>query len=294
MSEDILVKVIIPISMFTIMFSMGLTLTKKDFQRIFIFPKAVFIGLLVQLLISPALGFILAYAFDLPVMMAAGLVAVAACPGGSTSNVIAHVGKGDTALSITLTATATLATLFTLPIWINFALAFFGKGDSSIDMPILSTAMQLGLFTVLPIALGMWTRKVRPAWLKREPVITKVGVVTMIGAFILIMLLDQENAMNHAGQVLMPTLLFVIIVAALGFLIPKLSGLNAKASATIAVETCLKNLLLSLFLASTSLNSLDAVLPTTVALATTMPMALLIMIMYSLFNKRYGQVGTTG
>ncbi len=154
--------------------------------------------------------------------------------------------------------------------------------------------MQLGLFTVLPIALGMWTRKVRPAWLKREPVITKVGVVTMIGAFILIMLLDQENAMNHAGQVLMPTLLFVIIVAALGFLIPKLSGLNAKASATIAVETCLKNLLLSLFLASTSLNSLDAVLPTTVALATTMPMALLIMIMYSLFNKRYGQVGTTG
>jgi len=288
-NEDVLIKVIVPVSMFAIMFSMGLTLTRKDFQRIFIFPKAIFIGLIVQLLVSPALGFMLAYAFDLPVMMAVGLVAVAACPGGSTSNVIAHIGKGDTALSITLTATATLATLFTLPIWINFALIFFGKGDTSIEMPILSTAIQLGLFTVLPIAIGMLARNTHPAWLKKEPIITKVAVTTMLAAFALIMLLDQNNTIGQAQQVLIPTILFVVFVAVLGFLIPKLSGLSAKSSATIAVEICLKNLLLSLFLASNSLNSLDAVLPTTVALASTMPMAIIIMVMFGIFNKRNHQ-----
>ncbi len=115
---DTIIQVIIPLAMFSLMFSMGLTLSQADFQRVLVFPKATLIALLLQLLIIPAIGFALAYGFELPAlllqlliipaigfalaygfelptMMAVGLVAVAACPGGTTSNLVVHLGKGD-------------------------------------------------------------------------------------------------------------------------------------------------------------------------------------------------------
>jgi len=286
---ETVIKVIVPIFMFTLMFGMGLTLTKADFKRVLVFPKPTLIGLVLQLLILPAVGFFLAYSFDLPTMIAVGLVAVAACPGGTTSNVIVHMGKGDTALSITLTATATAVTLFTLPLWVSYTLAFFGGSDTAVDMPILRTAAQLALFTVVPVGLGMFARSRKPSLVEREPIISKISTIAMVLAFVAAGIVEGEKTLGSAGAVVIPSVLFVLAALVLGYGVPRLSGISNKDSSTIAVETCLKNVLLSLFLATNSLNSLEAAYGSAVVMVVMMPVAVGIMVAYRYSNKREEQ-----
>jgi len=285
LDTETLIKVVIPITMFSLMFAMGLTLTTADFKRILAVPRATLMGLIVLLLVLPVMGLSLAYAFNLPLMMAVGLVALAACPGGTTSNVVAHIGKGDTALSVTLTATATMATLVTLPLWINLSLYIFGGSGTNIEMPILQTGGQLFLFTVLPVLLGMFARSRKPALLKYEPLLTKISVVAMASCFILMAVIDEHDSFSRAGQVILPTVLLIVLAAVVGFVVPKLAGVNVKSSATIAVESCLKNILISFFLASSALSSLDAALASAVAGAIIMPVAICVMLAFNLFNK---------
>jgi len=285
LDSESLIKVVIPITMFSLMFAMGLTLTTADFKRILAVPRATLMGLVVVLLVSPFIGLSLAWAFDLPLMMAVGLVALAACPGGTISNVVAHIGKGDTALSVTLTATATMATLVTLPLWINLALYIFGGAGTDIEMPVLQTGAQLFLFTVLPVLLGMFARSRKPVLLKHEPLLTKVSVAAMMSCFMLMAVIDEDDTFSSAGQVILPTVLLIVLAAVVGFLIPKLAGVNVKSSSTIAVESCLKNILIPFFLASSALNSLDAALASAVAWAIVIPVAISVMLAFNLFNK---------
>ena len=272
--------------MFGLMFGMGLTLTKADFKRILSFPKPTFIALILQLLVLPIVGFALAGAFGLSTMMAVGLVAVAACPGGTTSNIVVHMGKGDTALSITITATATMVTLFTLPLWTKLALDYFGGSDNLvIDMPVLQTAFQIALFTVFPVALGMLLRLKIPALIAREPMISKLSTAAMLMAFIGSGFVDSNDLLSKAVVMIVPALLFVLCAMCIGYGVPRVLGVNQKDSATIAVETCLKNILLSMFLATTALKDMEAALASVVVGMVMMPVAVGIMLVYRLSNK---------
>ncbi len=282
---NIIIQVIIPLAMFSLMFSMGLTLRRADFQRVLVFPKATLIALLLQLLIVPAIGFALAYGFELPTMMAVGLVAVAACPGGTTSNLVVHLGKGDVALSITITATATVITLFTLPLWVNYSLTFFGGDQVSVEMPIVRTAAQIALFTVVPVGLGMFARKVKEELLRWESLLTKLSTITIIAAFVVMNLGEGLDNSTAAFIVIIPASLLVLLAILTGFLVPYSLGVSKQDSATIAVETCLKNVLLSLFLASTVLNDMEASYASVMVMTIMMPLAALIMVAYNLSNK---------
>ena len=108
MGATFLTDVILPASLFVIMLGMGLSLTIDDFRRILMYPKATVIGLVNQLLMVPLVGFGLCHLFQLPTEFAIGMILLSACPGGVTSNLISHVARGDTALSISLTAVTVL------------------------------------------------------------------------------------------------------------------------------------------------------------------------------------------
>ncbi|MCB0856475.1 MAG: bile acid:sodium symporter, partial [Bacteroidetes bacterium] len=125
MEESILTSVVLPGSLFIIMLGMGLSLVPNDFKRVVRFPRAATIGFINQLILLPIIGFILALVFDLSPAFAVGLMILAACPGGVTSNLITHVAKGDTALSITLTAIASFITVFSIPLIISASLVYF-------------------------------------------------------------------------------------------------------------------------------------------------------------------------
>jgi BASS family bile acid:Na+ symporter len=288
MVETIL-QVVVPITMFALMFGMGLTLTTADFKRVLVFPKSTLIGLSIQLLVMPSIGFALAYSFGLPTMIAVGLVAVAACPGGTLSNVVVHMGKGDTALSITLTAVATSVTLFTLPLWVSYSLNFFGGSETAVDIPILETAAQLALFTVLPVMLGMLVRYLHWALVAYEPIISKISTVSMIAAFIVAGLVDTDDILSRAGVVLIPSVLLVLIAVVIGYGVPRCAGINNKDSVTIAVETCLKNILLSLFIATNTLKDMEVAYASAVLGIIMTPTAIGIMLLFRRSRQRAGE-----
>ena len=107
-------QIFLPISLAVIMFGMGLSLVTGDFTRLFTYPKAVLVGLCNQLLFLPLIGFAIVVLFDLNPSMAIGVMILSVCPGGPTSNLITQVSRGNIGLSVTLTALASLITVFTL------------------------------------------------------------------------------------------------------------------------------------------------------------------------------------
>ena len=117
--------IILAISLMIIMFGMGLSLIFADFKRVLIFPKAVFIGLVSQIIILPLIGFLIATSLNLSPTIAIGIMLLSACPGGATSNLLTHLAKGDLALSITLTAISSLLSIITIPFIVQFALAHY-------------------------------------------------------------------------------------------------------------------------------------------------------------------------
>jgi len=245
----------LPAAMFSLMLGMGLALTLADFRRIAKLPGPVIVGTVLQLVAMPLIGFGLALAFELPPMLATGLVIVAACPGGMLSNMAVHLGRANTALSISLTATATAATLLTLPIWIRAILRETGGmavDGSAIDVPILGTAIELGGLTIVPVAIGMAIRHFWPSSTRLERPLSLAGTIGIIATL-------GYDAATRADP---PTDLFALSIAPvswlcaaamiLGFAIPRLLGQSISDAVTISVEVCLKNGLLGMVVASTS------------------------------------------
>ncbi|MBS4073218.1 MAG: bile acid:sodium symporter, partial [Algoriphagus sp.] len=137
MQSSILTELFLPLALAVIMFGMGLSLTLSDFKRILIYPKAVLLGLLNQIVLLPVVAFFIANGLGLSPELAVGLMILAACPGGATSNLITHLAKGDTALSITLTAFSSMITVLTIPFVVNFSIGYFIPGGEEQQLEIL-------------------------------------------------------------------------------------------------------------------------------------------------------------
>ena len=187
-----LLKIFLPLSLSIIMLGMGLSLSIADFARVFKQPKATLIGLTNQILIFPALAFLLAIAFDLSTPMAVGLVIIASCPGGPTSNIITQVCKGNLALSVTLTAIVSVTSIFTLSFITSYALSFFStQTDASIQLPVLDTIVQIMLITVIPVSIGMIIRNY-----KYELTLKMIKPMKIVSTSIFILLFIGVVAIN--------------------------------------------------------------------------------------------------
>ena len=152
-----LVPQLLQILLFLLMFGMGMTLSVSDFKNVGKYPKAVLIGLCNQILLLPLVGLALVKIIPMEPAIAMGLMLVTACPGGATSNLISHLSKGDTALSISLTAISSLLTILTIPFIINFSLLeIMGESGKTIQLPVLTAILNIVKLTALPVALGMF------------------------------------------------------------------------------------------------------------------------------------------
>lgn len=263
MIVTILTKVLLPLSLAIIMFGMGMTLIPKDFTRITKYPKAAFIGIMNQLVFLPIIGFSLAVAFGLDSTMAIGLMILAAAPGGPTSNLITQICRGNIALSVTLTAIVSFATIVTIPLILAYSLDYFG-GDSSIvnELPILDIILQVLIIIIIPISLGMFIRRSKPAFATRmESPMRTASTVIFVLIFAAIVIAKWEflgNAMKEVGLV---TLLLNIATMGLGFITARIFKLNLKDSITITVESGIQNGTLAIVIATTVLNNLDMAIP---------------------------------
>ena len=261
---SIIGQIFLPISLAIIMFGMGLSLVTDDFVRLFAYPKAVLVGLCNQLLFLPLIGFAIVVLFDLNPTMAIGVMILSLCPGGPTSNLITQVSRGNIGLSVTLTALASLITVFTIPILLSKAIAYFtGDTDVVIQLPILETMLQILVITVIPISIGMMIRKRREAFaLSMEKPMRTASTVLFVIIFLIIIIANKDNLTQAMKEVGLPTLLLNLSTMGLGFVSAKLFGITGKSQISITIESGIQNGTLAFVIATTILNNFEMGLPT--------------------------------
>jgi BASS family bile acid:Na+ symporter len=254
----------LPISLAVIMFGMGLSLVSSDFTRLFTYPKAVLVGLCNQLLFLPLIGFAIVVLFGLNPSMAIGVMIISICPGGPTSNLITQVSRGNIGLSVTLTALASLMTVFTIPILLSKFIAYFsGDTDVVIQIPILETMLQILVITVIPVSIGMMIRKRREAFaLRMEKPMRTASTVLFVIIFLIIIIANKDNLIQAMKEVGLPTLLLNLSTMGLGYLSAKLFGITGKSQISITIESGIQNGTLAFVIATTMLNNLEMGLPT--------------------------------
>jgi BASS family bile acid:Na+ symporter len=163
---------IVPWVLRLVMAGLGLSLTLGDFKRVIVFPKAATVGLIAQLVGLPLAAFLLAWICNAPPAIAVGLVILAACPSGVTSNAYSFAARADVPLCVTLSALTSVITVFTIPYLIELALRVFAEAGQSVAMSPGNMLLNLMSYTLVPLALGMLFRHLFPAFAERalEPI----------------------------------------------------------------------------------------------------------------------------
>ena len=254
MQSSVLTELFLPFSLAVIMFGMGLSLRVEDFKRILIYPKAVGIGLLNQLIILPVLAFGIAKAFQLPPELAVGLMILAVCPGGATSNLITHLAKGDAALSITLTACSSVITVFTIPFLVNYSIGYFIPGGEAQQLEVVGTVVSVLFITLIPVALGMTTLAKAPALAQKwDQPFRKISTVFFVIIVLAAILKERDNLVQYFIEAGPAALALNLSTLAVSFAMAKWTGLPFRQGLTIAIESGIQNGTLGITIAATLL-----------------------------------------
>jgi BASS family bile acid:Na+ symporter len=259
-----LIQIGLPISLFILMIGVGLTLRLKDFRSVVEYPRALILGTLAQILFLPAVAFALGWILSLPSAIAVGLVIVAACPGGTTSNVFAFLGKGNLALSILMTAGASLITVITLPLFANWAITLFTDQtlDQPLQLPIIDTILMLMIIIFLPVMLGMGLRSWKTGLAgKLEGAVSAFGMLVLFALVILIAYQTRDHLLELLIQAGPSVIALNVIGIAAGFVIAKLAGHGFADGLTLAMELGIKNSTIGLTVTLTLLGSADIAMP---------------------------------
>lgn len=219
-----------------VMFGMGLTLNLKDFKIVFSRPKDVIIGCLAQFTIMPLLAWTLSRVFGLDEALALGVVLVGCCPGGTASNVITYLAKGDLALSVGMTGVSTLLAPFLTPL-LTWLLA--GK---SVDVDVMSMFLSILWVVILPIVVGLIVKSVWPKFTEKAvdflPAISTLAITCIVG---IVIAANAEKIMSGGLIIILIVALHNVCGLCLGFLIGKLLGLSTPKRKAISIEVGMQN-----------------------------------------------------
>lgn len=247
--------------LFLIMLGMGMTLTVRDFKRVATYPKAVFIGLTNQIILLPLVGILLVTLLPLRPEFAMGLMLVAASPGGATSNLISHLAKGDTALSISMTAISSIITVFTIPLIINYSLAWIMAAQGvEISLPLGTTIINIFKLTALPVLIGLWINHNFPKFSEnsKKAIAWISGLIILIALGLMVLKLDEiGNVWSFILAVSLAVFLLNIITLFIGYISSKILQLDTPQSISISIESGMQNNVLGMAIATspTLLNS---------------------------------------
>lgn len=260
MSQSLISNYALPVVLAIIMFGMGSSLEVEDFKRIVKHPKQILTGLAGQMLLLPAIAFILAAVSSLPPLAKAGLVLIAACPGGTSANLIAYLLKGKLALAVSMTAVNSLLILLSVPFIVRLGLLLFVGEDTQISLPFNETVLKVFLTTLLPVGIGvLFRRKYRAKadWLHQH-IFKWLLPGLLAGAFAAVLLVGNGNnsfSWQDFRQ-LFPYALGLNVGGMLAaYFFSRWLLHDPKTWYTIAIAVGLQNSGLALFVASTLLAS---------------------------------------
>jgi len=237
-----------------IMFGMGLTLSKSDFLEVTRRPRDVLIGVLGQFIIMPGLAWLLATGLALPPEVAVGVILVGCCPGGTASNVMTFLARGDVALSVTITSVTTLLAPFVTPALI-YLLA-----SKWLDVSAAAMFWSIVQVVLLPIALGVLAQA-----LFKEKVKAAVSVLPLVSVAAIVAIVAAVVAGNQARIASSGLLIFAVVVLhnglglVIGYLLARLCGLSVAKRKAISIEVGMQNSGLGVALATAHFSPLAAV-----------------------------------
>ncbi|MDA9563339.1 bile acid:sodium symporter family protein [Flavobacteriales bacterium] len=234
--------IVLAVALIIIMLGMGLSLVKDDFLHIFKHPKAVVIGLINQIVLLPIIGYLLVVIFGVNTDIAIGVMILTACPGGPTSNLITHLAKGDTALSVSLTAANSLITIITIPFVVNFALTTFLDADQMIQLNVVQTIIQIFAIVIIPVSIGMAIKSSKPAFADKmaKPVRIASAVVLFL-VIIGLVLKKKADLIPYLQQAGLITLTLNLVTMGVGFASAKMAQLGKGQAITISIESGIQN-----------------------------------------------------
>lgn len=254
-------QLLLPFGLGIIMFWLGLGLTVKDFRHALGRPQAVVLGLVAQMLLLPLTAFLLAHLLDLEPKSAVGLMILAACPGGVMAGAMTRLARGETALSVSLSALTSLCAVVTVPLVLGLSLKLFLGESSELRVSLGPIIGMLLLVTVAPVSLGLWLRETGRATRK---VRTRVRIVAA-GAFFLIVIHTLAEhwptVREHLPSVGPACLLLNLLTMATGAGLGMLARLDSRARIALAVECGFQNNALGITLAIGLLSQPELAIP---------------------------------
>jgi BASS family bile acid:Na+ symporter len=250
--------IVLASSLIIIMLGMGLSLVIDDFKRIIVYPKAILVGLVNQLILLPLIGFGIAVGFPLTPEIAIGIMILAACPGGPTSNLIAHLAKGDTALSVTLTALSSFITILTIPFIINFALEHFLEKGEMIQLDVMDSIKNIFIIIIIPIIIGMLIRKYAPGFSRKMEKPVRIASAIVLALVIIgIVVKEKENFVSYFQQAGIVALLLNVGSMVVGYFSARLFRIKDKQALSISIESGIQNGTLAITIAVVLLGSTE-------------------------------------
>ena len=229
-----------------VMFGMGLTLKMDDFKVVFSRPKDIIIGFAAQFTLMPLIAFLLAKAFNLPTEIAVGVILVGTCPGGTSSNVMTYLSKGDVPLSVGMTAVSTLFAPFMTPL---LTLLYAGQ---RVDVNAVAMFLSIVKVVLLPITLGLvcnyFFGKVTREIVRILPLISTVAIIMIIAS---VVSANSARLKTVGALVVIVVVLHNLLGYAAGFGVGKLLRLNTTKCRALSIEVGMQNSGLATSLAAT-------------------------------------------
>ena len=236
-----IVKIVLPVILAFIMFSLGLGLRGVDFTRVVKFPKAFAMGLVNQLLLLPLIAFGIVMVFQLKGEIAVGLMVLAFCPGGVTTNVLTRVIKGNVPLSISLTAIVSLASILTVPLLVAWTVAHFMGADAP-PVNITKLGLQMFLITAVPVLLGMLLTKLAPGLVaKISTTLSRIALALFVFIVLAALAKNWEVVWTNLPTLGPALVALNVILLLVGLFSSKIVGLGTRDASTVGVETGIQN-----------------------------------------------------
>jgi len=236
-----IIDVFLPLSLIFIMFTLGIGLTLKDFTNLLHHPKAFLVGIVNQMLILPLVAFSVILLIGITKELAVGIMILASCPGGVTSNIITKLAKGDTALSISFTAVISLLTIITLPIVTILSMKYF-MGAEAPPLDFLSLGLTMFFITAIPVGLGVLVRKTNKQFADSfESIATKISTLLFTIIIIGALASEWQIFITNVYQLGPALILLITCMLIIGYKSSLWFRMNSRQSVTVAIESGIQN-----------------------------------------------------
>jgi BASS family bile acid:Na+ symporter len=273
---DMLIDIGVPAITIFMMVVVGLELTPGDFRRTVRYPVIIIVATVVQIVLLPLLALLFIWIVQPPLYIAAGLLVLAACPGGALSNFYTFLAGANVALSVTLTAVSTLTSLLALPLIITLGFALLSERDTIVQIPLLSLIVRLLLVLIVPISIGMIIRSRRPGVVQRYlPALRRLGIFCL-GLLVALVFYDQGDTLaTDALSTIAIAVLFVGLTLATGYGLGTVLRLSTDDRFTLAIEFSIRNMGVAALVAVTLLGDTQFIVFGAVYFVTELPLILL-------------------